>query len=122
MLMSFRRTALVVAGLLVGGLVATPAASAQPAPTAGCGVTDLMIKASTYWVATDTDQAANTWSNALFHVGNLAQVRTTGVSNHKTWPWTEANQWQLPTDAAHPFAPDAQASGEAYLDVWYFHQ
>ena len=122
MLMSFRRTTLVVAGLLVSGLAVTPAASAQPAPTAGCGVTDLMIKASTYWVATDTDQAANNWSNALFHVGNLAQVRTTGISNHKTWPWTEANQWLLPADPAKPFAPDAQASGEAYLDVWYFHQ
>ncbi|HWO60775.1 MAG TPA: glycoside hydrolase family 88 protein [Umezawaea sp.] len=80
-----------------------------------------MIKASTYWVDTDPDQATNNWSNALFHVGNLAQVRTTGISNHKTWPWTEANQWQLPP-ASTPFAPDSQASGEAYLDVWYFHQ
>ncbi|MCS7479816.1 glycoside hydrolase family 88 protein [Umezawaea endophytica] len=120
--MIFRRTAPVVAALLVGGLVGSPTASAHPAPTAGCGVTDLMVKASSYWVATDTDQAANNWSNALFHVGNLAQVRTTGVSNHKTWPWTEANRWLLPTDPARPFAADAQASGEAYLDVWYFHQ
>jgi hypothetical protein len=121
-LKSFRRTALAVAGLLVGGLAVAAPAAAQPAPAAGCGVTDLMIKASAYWVATDTDQAANTWSNALFHVGNLAQVRTTGISNHKTWPWTEANRWLLPTDPAHPFAADPQASGEAYLDVWHFHQ
>jgi glycosyl hydrolase family 88 len=119
-LMSFRRTALIAAALLATGLATAPAASAQPAPT--CGVTDLMIKASTYWVATDTDQATNNWSNALFHVGNLSQVRTTGVSNHKTWPWTEANQWLLPTDTTTPFAADPQASGEAYLDVWYFHQ
>lgn len=120
--MSFRRSLLVVVGLLAGGLaVATPVAVADPAPAA-CGVTDLMIKASSYWVTTSADHAANNWSNASFHVGNLAQVRTTGISNHKTWPWTQANQWLLPTDTAHPFAADAQASGEAYLDVWFFHQ
>ncbi|WNV82372.1 glycoside hydrolase family 88 protein [Umezawaea sp. Da 62-37] len=120
--MSIRRTALVAVGLLATGLAVAPPAVADPAPAAGCGVTDLMVKSSTYWVEHDTDQAANNWSNALFHVGNLAQVRTTGISNHKTWPWTEANRWQLPLDPAHPFAADPQASGEAYLDVWFFHQ
>ncbi|PRY46752.1 glycoside hydrolase family 88 protein [Umezawaea tangerina] len=122
MLKSLRRTALVAVGLLATGLAVAPPSVADPAPAADCGVTDLMVRSSAYWVDHDTDQAANTWSNALFHVGNLAQVRTTGVSNHKTWPWTEANGWLLPLDPAHPFAADPQASGEAYLDVWFFHQ
>ncbi|MGI5502921.1 glycoside hydrolase family 88 protein [Lentzea sp. CA-135723] len=84
-------------------------------------MTDTMIKASQAWVDHGTDQAANTWSNAQFHVGNLAQVRTTGISNHKTWPWVQANRYLLPVDPANPFAPDAQATGEPYLDVAYFH-
>ena len=50
-----------------------------------------MIKASATWVTKGPDLAANNWSNANFHVGNLAQVRTTGISNHKTWPWVQAN-------------------------------
>ncbi|WP_285643484.1 glycoside hydrolase family 88 protein [Lentzea sp. NBRC 102530] len=86
-----------------------------------CAVTDTMIKASQAWVDHGTDQAANNWSNAGFHVGNLARVRTTGISNHKTWPWVQANSYLLPIDPANPFAPDAQATGEPYLDVAFFH-
>jgi hypothetical protein len=116
--MSFRRSLLAVVGLLAGGLTVVAAPTAQAAT---CAVTDSMIKASTYWVASGTELDANNWSNATFHVGNLAQVRTTGISNHKTWPWTVANNHQLPVDPANPFAPDPQASGEPYLDVYYFH-
>ncbi|MFD4642049.1 glycoside hydrolase family 88 protein [Lentzea sp. NPDC058436] len=93
-------------------------AAAQAVP---CAVTDTMIKASATWVTKGADLAANNWSNAGFHVGNLAQVRTTGISNHKTWPWVQANSYLLPVDPAAPFAPDAQATGEPYLDVAYFH-
>ncbi|WP_245785878.1 glycoside hydrolase family 88 protein [Lentzea albida] len=110
------RTPLFV-GALAGSLLLVPAA-AQAVP---CAVTDTMVEASQAWVTRGTDLAANTWSNAGFHTGNLAQVRTTGISNHKTWPWVQANHYLLPVDPAHPFAPDAQATGEPYLDVAYFH-
>ncbi|WP_285752848.1 glycoside hydrolase family 88 protein [Lentzea sp. NBRC 105346] len=99
------------------GLFVTPVA-AQAVP---CAVTDAMTKASQNWLTNGPDLAANNWSNANYHVGNLALVRTTGISNHKTWPWVKANKFLLPLDAEHPFAPDAQSSGEAYLDVSYFH-
>ncbi|WP_197289151.1 glycoside hydrolase family 88 protein [Nocardia sp. NRRL S-836] len=110
------RTPLTVVALAGSLVIAPAAAGAVP-----CAVTDTMIKASQAWVTRGTDPQANNWSNAGFHVGNLAQVRTTGISNHKTWPWVQANRFLLPLDPADPFAPDAQATGEAYLDVAYFH-
>jgi hypothetical protein len=113
--MRLRTPVFVVA--LAGSLLFVPAA-AQAVP---CAVTDTMIKASATWVTKGPDLAANNWSNANFHVGNLAQVRTTGISNHKTWPWVQANKYLLPLDPANPFAPDAQSTGEPYLDVAYFH-
>ncbi|HUQ54049.1 glycoside hydrolase family 88 protein [Lentzea sp.] len=110
------RTPLSVAALAGSLLIAPAAAQAVP-----CAVTDTMVEASAAWVTRGTGLAENTWSNAGFHVGNLAQVRTTGVSNHKTWPWVQANGYLLPLDPANPYAPDAQATGEPYLDVAYFH-
>ncbi len=111
------RTSSLFVVALAGSLVLAPAA-AQAVP---CALTDTMIKASFAWLDKGTDLKANNWSNANFHVGNLAQVRTTGISNHKTWPWVQANKYLLPLDPANPYAPDAQSSGEAYLDVSYFH-
>src|SRR4051794_30330334 len=96
---------------LVGGLLTAPAATA-----ATCPVSDEMVAAGNYWVANGTNLAAPDWQNATFHVGNLAMVRTTGQSNHKTLPWAQANNYQLPTDPKRPFFPDNQAAGEAYLD------
>jgi rhamnogalacturonyl hydrolase YesR len=81
-----------------------------------------MVSAGNYWVANGTDLAAADWQNATFHVGNLALVRTTGQSNHKTFPWAQANGYLLPSDPNRPFFPDDQAAGEAYLDLYtYFH-
>ncbi|WP_186763194.1 glycoside hydrolase family 88 protein [Lentzea tibetensis] len=99
------------------GLVSTPV-TAQAVP---CAVTDAMTKASQHWLTNGPDLAANNWSNANYHVGNLALVRTTGISNHKTWPWVKANKFLLPLDTAHPYAADPQSSGEPYLDVAFFH-
>lgn len=110
------RTSLVVAFVAVG-LVSTPVA-AQAVP---CAVTDAMTKASQHWLTNGPDLAANNWSNANYHVGNLALVRTTGISNHKTWPWVKANKFLLPLDPARPYASDPQSSGEPYLDVAFFH-
>ncbi len=110
------RTPLFVVALAGSLLIAPAAAQAVP-----CAVTDVMIKASAAWVTKGTDLKANNWSNANFHTGNIAQVRTTGISNHKTWPWVKANQFLLPVDPANPYAPDPQSSGEAYLAVSFFH-
>ncbi len=110
------RTPLFVVALAGSLLIAPVAAQAVP-----CAVTDTMIKASQAWVTKGTDLKANNWSNANFHVGNIAQVRTTGISNHKTWPWVKANKYLLPIDPANPYAPDPQSSGEAYLAVSFFH-
>ena len=110
------RTPLFVVALAGSLLIAPAAAQAVP-----CAVTDVMIKASAAWVTKGTDLKANNWSNANFHTGNIAQVRTTGISNHKTWPWVKANKYLLPVDPANPYAPDPQSSGEAYLAVSFFH-
>lgn len=113
---------LLTAAVLTGGLVTTPAASADPVPAAACAITDQMVAAGNYWVTNGTNLAAPDWQNATFHVGNLALVRTTGQSNHKTLPWAQDNQYLLPTDPQKPFFPDNQAAGEAYLDLYtYFH-
>ncbi|WP_439663279.1 hypothetical protein ACSHWB_18650 [Lentzea sp. HUAS TT2] len=55
--------------VLTGTLAGVPAA-AQAVP---CAVTDTMIKAGATRVTKGPDLAANNWSNASFHVGNLAQ-------------------------------------------------
>ncbi len=107
------------AALVTGGLFSAPAAVAAPAE---CPITDQMVAAGNYWVANGTNLDAIDWQNATFHVGNLALVRTTGQSNHKTLPWAEAANYQLPQDPKRPFFPDDQAAGEAYLDLYtYFH-
>ncbi|MEV6645925.1 glycoside hydrolase family 88 protein [Amycolatopsis sp. NPDC051371] len=107
------------AAAVAGGLCTAPVASAAAAE---CAVSDQMVAAGNYWVTNGTNLAAPDWQNATFHVGNLALVRTTGQSNHKTLPWAEANGYQLPSDPKRPFFPDNQAAGEAYLDLYtYFH-
>ena len=107
------------AAVVAGGLFSAPAAVAAPA---ACPITDQMVAAGDYWVTNGTNLAAPDWQNATFHVGNLALVRTTGKSNHKTLPWAQANNYQLPDDPKRPFFPDNQAAGEAYLDLYtYFH-
>jgi unsaturated rhamnogalacturonyl hydrolase len=107
-------TALAV-GLVTSSLLVTGEAAAAPAD---CTVAQSMISAGDYWVANGPDQAPNNWQNATFHVGNLALVRTTGVSNHKTLPWADAAKYQLQPGSS----PDALAAGEAYLDLFtYFH-
>jgi rhamnogalacturonyl hydrolase YesR len=74
-----------------------------------------------YWVKNGTDEAANNWKNATFHVGNLAFVTVGGVSNHVTRPWAQANKFALPTDKRGEFFPDIIAPGEVYLDLLAFH-
>ncbi|MDT7726997.1 MAG: hypothetical protein QOI21_3573, partial [Actinomycetota bacterium] len=102
-------------GLVTSSLLVTGQAAAAPAD---CAVSRSMISAGDYWVANGPDQAPNNWQNATFHVGNLALVRTTGVSNHKTLPWADAAKYQLQSGSS----PDALAAGEAYLDLFtYFH-
>ncbi|MFF1453662.1 glycoside hydrolase family 88 protein [Streptomyces sp. NPDC058274] len=117
---------LLTTAVLTGGLLSTPTAAADPADqaprTEACAVADQMISAANYWVTNGTNLATPDWQNATFHVGNLALVRTTGQSNHKTYPWAQDNNYQLPTDPKQPFLPDNQAAGEAYLDLYtYFH-
>jgi hypothetical protein len=115
-----RAIAMLAAGVVTTSLLTSGAAAAAPAET--CAVAQSMISAGDYWVANGPDQAANNWQNATFHVGNLALVLTTGVSNHKTLPWADANHYQLQTDPTRPFFPDFEATGEAYLDLYtYFH-
>ena len=109
---------------LMGGTAnAAPAVPANPAAAAvACSVTDAMISAANYWVANGTELAANDWQNGSFYTGNLAVVLATGQSNHRTFPWAQANNYALPVDPSRPFSPDSQAVGEAYLDLHvYFH-
>jgi unsaturated rhamnogalacturonyl hydrolase len=119
-----RRLALLTTCLVGTGLLAAPAASAAtsvPTDTPACSVLTAMGSADSYWVANGTDTAANDWQNATFHVGNLAAVRTAGVTNHVTLPWAQANDYQLPSGPEGPFFPDYEASGEAYLALQFFH-
>ena len=98
-------TALVVA--LAGSLLITPAA-AQAVP---CAVTDVMIKASAAWVTKGTDLKANNWSNANFHTGNIAQVRTTGISIPPISPGRKKSQ-PIPTELlSWELSPASQVSG-----------
>ncbi|WP_290060018.1 glycoside hydrolase family 88 protein [Amycolatopsis solani] len=106
------------AAAVAGSLLTAPVASAA----VSCAVADEMVAAGNYWAANGTNPDPADWQNATFHVGNLALVRTTGQSNHKTYPWAQANGYQLPSDPKRPFFPDNQAAGEAYLDLYtYFH-
>lgn len=122
----YRRLALLVAGLAGAGLVAAPPAMASTAPQATpptqCSAIQDMVSADNYWVANGTDTASADWQNSTFQVGNIAMVRTSGVTNHVTYPWAEANNYQLPADPANrPFFPDDEAAGEAYLALYYYH-
>jgi unsaturated rhamnogalacturonyl hydrolase len=112
------RLVLLVAGVVAGGLVATPQATAT---TTLCPVAQNMVSADQYWVANGQNQGPNNWLNATFQVGNLAMVRTTGVANHVTAPWAAANHYQLQSSTTQPFFPDFEAAGEAYLALQYFH-
>ena len=38
------------------------------------------------------------------------------MSNHKTLPWAQANNFALPADPSQPFFADLETAGEAYLD------
>jgi rhamnogalacturonyl hydrolase YesR len=118
-----RVAATLVASLTLSTTVLVGSAAAAPADTpAACPVVAPMRTAADYWLANGTDLASASWRNAVFHVGNLAMVLTTGQSNHKTLPWAQALNYQLDTDPANEFAPANEAAGEAYLDLYtYFH-
>jgi hypothetical protein len=115
------RLSLLVAGLLAstGLVVLPPQANAATAPL--CSVEQDMVSADKYWVANGPDQGPNNWQNSTFQVGNLAMVRTTGVTNHVTLPWAQANNYQLQSDPKRPFFADFEAAGEAYLALQFFH-
>jgi len=113
-----RRLALLIAGLAGLGAVVVPPAAAVGVT---CTVTADMVSAANYWVANGTDLDSNDWQNATFHVGNLDLVRTTGVSNHRTLPWAQANNYQLQSEPNGPFFADYMAAGEAYLALQFFH-
>lgn len=106
----------VVAG--VGVLVVALVTPGQAQAAELCGVARTMVDTANYWVANGPDQAANNWQNGTFHIGNLAVVRTTGVSNHRTLPWADANNYQLPEPG---YAPTNFPTGEAYEDLAFFH-
>jgi len=115
-----RGLVLLAAAALTGGLMSTPASAAEAPPA--CPILDQMVSAGNYWVTNGTNLAPADWQNATFHVGNLALVRTTGQSNHKTLPWAQANKYLLPFEANRPFFADNEAAGEPYFDLWtYFH-
>jgi rhamnogalacturonyl hydrolase YesR len=123
---------LIQAGAIVAGLAPVGAislagsaqAAATAAPSPGLTkpeIIDTMKLVDGYWVAHGTDLAANNWKNATFHVGNLAAVTTSGVSNHVTLPWAQNNKFALPSDSRGRFFPDVIAPGEVYLDLLAFH-
>ncbi|GAA0617815.1 glycoside hydrolase family 88 protein [Kutzneria viridogrisea] len=113
------KLAAALTALVMSSTILVGTASAEPHQ---CPVVAPMQAADAYWVANGPDQASNSWQNATFHVGNLALVRTSGESNHKTLPWAQANKFGLQTDPKRPFFPDFEAAGEAYLDLYtYFH-
>ncbi len=116
------------ATVVLAGTVAVSgwASAATPAAAPSAGLTRAEIVATMklvddYWVKNGTDQKANNWRNATFHVGNLAFVTAGGVSNHVTRPWAQANKFALPSDRRGPFFPDVFAPGEVYLDLLTFH-
>jgi len=118
----------IAASLLLAGAVALAGgadagvAAAKPGPgLSKAQILKVLKFADDYWVKNGTDQAANNWKNATFHVGNLAFVTVGGVSNHVTRPWAQANKFALPTDKRGPFFPDVIAPGEVYLDLMAFH-
>jgi len=116
------------ATVVLAGTVAVSgwASAATPAAAPSAGLTRAEIVATMklvddYWVKNGTDQKANNWRNATFHVGNLAFVTAGGVSNHVTRPWAQADKFALPSDRRGPFFPDVFAPGEVYLDLLTFH-
>src|SRR5438552_366534 len=118
----------ITASLLLAGTVALAGgadagvAAAKPGPgLSKAQILKVLKFADDYWVKNGTDQAANNWKNATFHVGNLAFVTAGGVSNHVTRPWAQANKFALPKDKRGPFFPDTYAPGEVYLDLLPFH-
>jgi unsaturated rhamnogalacturonyl hydrolase len=114
--------ALVGTVALAGGANAGVTAAAKPGPGLNkAAIVKVMTFVDNYWVKNGTDEASNNWKNATFHVGNLAYVTTSGVSNHITLPWATANKFKLPTDKRGPFFPDTFAPGEVYLDLQAFH-
>jgi unsaturated rhamnogalacturonyl hydrolase len=114
--------ALVGTVALAGGANAGITAAAKPGPGLNkAAIVKVMTFVDNYWVKNGTDEASNNWKNATFHVGNLAYVTTSGVSNHITLPWATANKFKLPTDKRGPFFPDTFAPGEVYLDLQAFH-
>ena len=116
-----RVAATLVASLTLSTTVLVGQAAADPVP-ATCPVVAPMYAAADYWLANGADLASASWRNAVFHVGNLAMVLTSGKSNHKTLPWAQALNYQLETDPANEFNPADEAAGEAYLDLYtYFH-
>jgi hypothetical protein len=127
--MRFRRLSAIVFGtvLTIGSFTASASVNAasvneNPAAAVPCPVTDAMISAANYWVAHGTDLAGNNWQNGSFYTGNLAVVLATGQSNHRTFPWAQANNYAITADPHRAFSPDSQAVGEAYLDLHvYFH-
>lgn len=114
--------ALTIGSLGTSASVNAASVNENPAAAVPCPVTDAMISAANYWVAHGTDLAGNNWQNGSFYTGNLAVVLATGQSNHRTFPWAQANNYAIATDPHRPFSPDSQAVGEAYLDLHvYFH-
>jgi unsaturated rhamnogalacturonyl hydrolase len=109
-----RRHMVIMASVLAVSAIAPSQAQAAEL----CGVAQSMVSAANYWIANDPNHADNNWQNATYHVGNLAVVRTTGVSNHRTLPWADANKYQLP---GQDFRPENYTTGEAYLDLYFFH-
>ncbi|MFC0437438.1 hypothetical protein [Kutzneria buriramensis] len=87
-----RVAATLVASLTLSTTVLVGQAAAAPADTtpAACPVVAPMLTAANTWLANGTDLASASWQNAVFHVGNLAMVLTSGQSNHKTLPWAQA--------------------------------
>ena len=118
-------TSLVLAGAVAlsgGAHAGVNTAAAKPGPgLTKAQILNVLKFVGDYWVKNGTDQAANNWKNATFHVGNLAFVTAGGVSNHVTRPWAQANKFALPKDKRGPFFPDTYAPGEVYLDLLPFH-
>jgi unsaturated rhamnogalacturonyl hydrolase len=111
----------VVATLVAGGTAQAAGAPPVPTPTRA-EVLDTLTRVDAYWLAHGSNLAPPDWRNGAFHVGNLAMVTATGVSNHQTLPWAQNNRYQLPTDPTRPPAAEDIAAGEAYLALWRFHQ
>jgi hypothetical protein len=107
--------------VLSGGTANAGSTAAAPKVPTKPDILKTLTLVGNYWVAHGTNQKANNWQNATFHVGNLAMVTVGGVSNHVTRPWAQANKFGLPTAKQGEFFPDVEAPGEVYLDLLPFH-